>query len=166
MPTYQVAWNATTRDAKVQNDGDAVGGGYTDIGSFDHFDDADDELGDDGGTGSESHVLFHHVQDLLYAAGVENMQNITITAPKPVGISAVIADDTLANDATSQITTTFDPVTTTDKRLTYSSSNTAIATVDADGLVTADDATDVEVIITVTSVADPRLTDTITVTVA
>jgi hypothetical protein len=166
MPTYQVAWNATTKVAKVQNDGDAVGAGFTDIGSFDHFDDADDELGDDGGTGTENHVFYHHVRDLLYAEGVTDMQSLSILAPVPASISAVIADDTLANSATSQITTTFDPVTTTDKRLTYSSSNEAIATVDATGLVTADDATDGVAIITVTSVADPRLTDTITVTVA
>jgi hypothetical protein len=164
MPTYQVAWNATTRDAKVQNDGDAVGGGYTDIGSFDHHDDADDEQGDDGGTGTENHVYFHHVQELLYQEGVENMQNITITAPKPEGISSVIADDTLTVAQESQITTTFDPVTTTDKRLTYATSDATKATVSASGLVTgvaAGAAT-----ITITSSADTRLTDTVDVTVS
>lgn len=165
MPTYQVAWNATTRVAKVQNDGDAVGAGFTDIGSFDHHDDTDDELGDDGAVGSENHVYYHHVRDLLYAEGELDMQSISILAPRAIGISAVIADDTLANEATSQITVTFDPVTTTDKRVTYSSSDETIATVDADGLVTADAVEDGEVIITVTSL-DGSFTDAITVTVA
>lgn len=165
MSTFQVVWNPTTRVAKVQNDGDTPGAGFTDIGSFDHFDDPDDELGDDGAPVSENHALYHHVRDLLYAEGEQNMQTVTIQAPKPVGISAVIGDDTLANAATSQITTTFNPVTTVDKRLTYSTSNAAVATVSATGLVTAG-ATDGSATITVTSVADARLTDEIVVTVA
>lgn len=165
MTTFQVAWNPTTRIAKVQNSGDALGSGFSNIGTFDHFDDADDELGNQPGTGTENHALFHHVRDLLYAEGVEDMQRVSIQAPVPVGISAVIGDDTLANAATSQITTTFDPVTTVDKRLTYSTSNAAVATVSDSGLVTAG-ATDGTAVITVTSVADPRLTDEITVTVS
>ncbi len=164
MPTYQVAWKASTKEVKVQNDGDAVGVGFTDIGSFDHFDDADDELGNDGAVGTENHVFYHHVRDLLYAAGVQDMQRITISAPKVVGISSVIGDDTLANAATSQITNTFDPVTAVDKRVTYSTSNPAVATVSATGLVTAG-ATDGTATITVTTM-DGGFTDTILVTVA
>lgn len=164
MPTYQVAWKASTKEAKVQNDGDAPGAGFTDIGSFDHFDDVDDELGDDGAVLTENHAIYHHVRDLLYAAGEQNMQAITILAPRAVGISAVIGDDTLANAATSQITTTFDPVTTVDKRLTYASSNDLIAAVSASGLVTAG-AVDGVATITITS-KDGGFTDTIVVTVA
>jgi uncharacterized protein YjdB len=165
MPTYQLVWNGTTRVAKIQNDGDTPGAGFTDLGSFDHFDDADDSLGDDQTVGTENHVLFHHVQDiLLREEGIQDMSSIQILAPKAEGISAVIADDTLANAATSQITVTFDPVTTVDKRVTYSSSNPLIASVNAAGLVTAG-AVDGTATITVTS-KDGGFTDTIVVTVA
>lgn len=164
MTTFQVAWNPTTRVAKVQNDGDAPGAGFTDIGSFDHFDDADDELGNDGTSGTENHTFYHHVQELLYQEDEQDMQSITIQAPVPTGIASVIADNTLTVAQASQITTTWTPTTTVDKRLTYATSNAARATVSASGLVTGVGAGAVN--ITVTSVADPRLTSVVAVTVS
>lgn len=161
MSTFQVAWNATTKVVKVQKDGDAPGAGFTDIGSFDHVSDPDDELG-----AGENHVLFHHVRDLLYLAGVENLQFIEIQYPYLVGISASPAGPVaLDNAATQQLTITFDPVTAPNRTVSYVSSDITIATVSASGLITADAVNEGQTIITVTS-EEGGFTDTVVVDVA
>lgn len=163
MPTFQVAWNATTKVAKVQKDGDAPGAGFTDIGSFDHANDVDDGLGVD-----ENHVIFHHVRDLLYKAtpSVQDMQSVEIQYPYLVGISASPAGPVaLANSATQQLTITFDPVTAPNRDVTYVSSDPTKATVSASGLITAHATNDGQTTITVTS-AEGGFTDTVVVNVA
>tara|TARA_Y100000593_G_C4169718_1_gene266316 strand:+ start:370 stop:609 length:240 start_codon:yes stop_codon:yes gene_type:complete len=71
----QIAWNAATKTATVQNDGDALPADNTNIGTFSH-DAAADDLG--ASNINENHVWFHHVRDALYREGVENMQGVTI----------------------------------------------------------------------------------------
>lgn len=71
----QIAWNAGTRTATVQEDGDDLPADTTNIGTFSH-DAAGDQLG--ASDVNENHVWFHHVRDALYHQGVENMQGVTI----------------------------------------------------------------------------------------
>lgn len=80
MATYQVAWNPTTKIAKIQDDGDIPGAGFTDIGSFVHDHATLDPLGksDNDSPLTDNHTYFHHVRDLLYLVGVENMQAVVI----------------------------------------------------------------------------------------
>ena len=163
MSTFQVAWNPTTKVVKVQKDGDAPGAGFTDIGSFDHVNDLQDELGID-----ENHVIYHHVRDLLYKAtpSVQNLQFVEIQYPYLLGISASPAGPVaLANAATQQLTITFDPVTAPNRTVSYVSSDPTIATVSSTGLITADAANDGQAIITVTS-EEGGHTDTVVVNVA
>ena len=161
MTTYQVAYNPTTKVVKIQQDGDAPGSGFTDIGSFDHDFDPDDQLGY-----NENHVLYHHVRDLLYKRNpsVQNMQEISIQVVKVTGISSAPPTANLANGATQQITNTFTPVDASNRGVTYTTSNAAIATVSASGLITAG-ATDGVATITVTT-NDGGFKDTVVVTVA
>jgi uncharacterized protein YjdB len=157
MATYQVAYKASTKEAKIQPDGTAPGSGFTDIGSFDHDADLDDGLGIDAG-----HVYFQHVRDLLYAAGEQNMQAVTITIPA-VTINVLPATVTLdiSLGQTEDLATTPAP-TTARTTLSYVSSDPTKATVSADGRITpvAAGAT------TVTVTATPGgATDTCVVTV-
>lgn len=73
MTTLQLAYNAKTKEAKIQKPGAAVGAGFTDLGDF-HHPNPSDELGFDG-----NHVLYHHVQDMLYKVGEQNMQAVKIS---------------------------------------------------------------------------------------
>lgn len=78
MATYKVHWKASTRKVQVLPTATATPAGFTNIGSFDHGDDADDELGNDGASGTENHVIYHHVRDALYSVGEQNMQTVDI----------------------------------------------------------------------------------------
>lgn len=91
---------------------------------------------------------------------------ITLTV-KPVIVSSVSLDKSsytfVLGDAAQKLTATVSPANATDKNLTWTSSNTSVATVDPDGTVKAvgfGKAT-----ITVASVADPTKTATFDVTV-
>lgn len=170
MATYKVHYKASTNAVRVLKSAAATPAGYTALGTFDHGDDADDELGNDLTVGTENHVFYHHVRDLLFTeAGVQDMQRIAIEVPKLASISAVIGDDTLANLATSQITVTPTPANAINTDVTYSSDDEDVATVSNTGLVTAG-AVDGEAVITITAVDrdvdNLPITDTITVTVA
>ncbi|QWY83722.1 putative structural Ig-like protein [Rhizobium phage RHph_X3_15] len=163
MPTFQVAWNPTTKVAKVQKDGDAPGAGFTDIGSFDHVaDDPQDQLGD-----GDNHVFYHHVRDLLYKASpsVQDMQRVNIQMAYLTGISVAPATANLANSGTQQLTVTFTPADAANRDVIYTTSDATKATVSASGLITASATNDGEVTITATSV-DGGFTDTCVVTVA
>ena len=80
------------------------------------------------------------------------------------GISSTPSTVSLANGATQQITNTFTPTNASNKGVVYTTSNTAIATVSATGLITAG-ATDGTATITVTT-DDGDHTDTVIVTVS
>jgi len=73
------------------------------------------------------------------------------------------ADQSLAHDATLQLTLTIVSTGTPDESVTYASSNEAAATVNATGLVSGVAAG--EAIVTVWSVTNPFATDSITITV-
>ena len=62
MATFQVYYNANTKTATAQanNDAPPAGSGQVKIGTFEH--DAEADPLDSAG----SHVLFHHVRELLY----------------------------------------------------------------------------------------------------
>ena len=160
MPTYQVAYNATTRVARVQADGDVVPVGFTDIGSFIH-----NGVGDTEGY-VENHVFYHHVRDLLYKVNEENMQTITIQLDTSVDVTGLVVNPSTAAilvAATHQIVPTVQPANATNQSVTYSSNNPAIATVSATGLVTGVSAG--VATITVTTV-EGSFTDTVVVTVS
>lgn len=151
MATYKVHWKASTREARVLKTADATPAGFTALGTFDHNDDPDDELGNDLTAGTENHVYFHHVQDLLFRiAGEQDMQSVNLVVPRLTAIN-VGADRPLANAATSQIVVTPTPANAVNTNYTYDSSNIAVATVSATGLITAG-ATDGTATITATAV--------------
>ena len=70
MPTYQVAFRASTFTVVVQDEGEALPQGFTNIGTFEHHT-TDDALG-------HSHTIYHHVRDALYKANVTAMQMVNI----------------------------------------------------------------------------------------
>lgn len=138
MAVYQIAWNPTTKAAKIQADGAAPGGGFTDIGSFNHFgNDAADEIGDLGTKPfHESHVFYQHVQDLLYKQGVLSLQGVTIEWIPVTAIASTIGDNTLTVGQTSPITTVFTPLAPSHLGLIYTSDKPSVATVSDTGVVT------------------------------
>ena len=91
--------------------------------------------------------------------------SVTVNAAAPVPVTSVSLDKTsleLTEGKTAQLTATVEPNNATNKNVTWESSNTSVATVDANGLVTAVSAGTAT--ITVTTV-DGGKTDTCTVTV-
>ena len=162
MSRYQVAYKASTKEATIQAYGDDSISGTENIGDFYHDGGGVDKVGDD----SDTHVLFHHVQDLLYTVkGEQNMQSIKILRKRVTSIDATAADTALnlTTDTSEQITTTFVPTDAANRGLIYTSSDPTKLTVNETGLVTAiavGTAT-----ITVTSV-DTGVTDTVAFTVA
>lgn len=73
MAEMQVAYDSTTKLVTLQPTGADAPAGSAVIGGFDHTAEGD-PLGYVG-----NHVLYHHVQDLLYKEGEYNMQAVTIT---------------------------------------------------------------------------------------
>lgn len=73
MALKQVAWNVNTKVALIQNDGAALPSGSVKAGTFDHKD-SDDHLGPQGLT----HVLYHHVQEVMYHIGWYDMEQVSI----------------------------------------------------------------------------------------
>lgn len=161
MSRFQVAYRASDKHALIQKYGDDTISGHTNIGNFYHAGGGTDVLGDAG-----SHVLFHDVQKLLYTAGEQNMQAVTIDYNELVSIDATAADVAMntSSDTTEQISVAFTPADASNRTVTYSSSDPAKATVSSTGLITAVAAG--TAIITVTSEENTNITDTITVTVS
>lgn len=92
MPTYQIAYNATSRTATVQVENDALPVGSIKIGTFEHNDE-NDLLGPEGG-----HVIFHHVRDALYKRSAANPVNAGFWPNNiPDMASVTIANDLVAN---------------------------------------------------------------------
>ena len=81
MAIKQVSWNPVTKVATVQNDGATAPSGSTVAGKFNHDVPADDHIG----PYKEGHVLYHHVQEVLYFKNWYNMQAVEIVDdPTPV----------------------------------------------------------------------------------
>ena len=95
-------------------------------------------------------------------SGVTGTINVTVNGIDVTGITA--GDDiTIMTGETATISYTVAPANATDQSVTFTSANTAIATVDADGVVTGVGVG--ETTITIASVSNPEVTATITVTV-
>ena len=90
---------------------------------------------------------------------------VTIGTVTPVAVTGVSLDHNTASieaESTYQLTATVAPSNATDKRVTWSSSNTSVATVSSSGLVTAVSAGSATITVTTT---DGGYTDTCAVTV-
>ena len=75
MAKKQVAWNKQTQIATVQDNGAEAPAGSEVVGTFEHDVPADDQVG----PYKDGHVLYHHVQDVLYRQiKWTNMQMVTI----------------------------------------------------------------------------------------
>lgn len=127
----QIAFNASTKEVKLQMPGDAVGAGFVDLGDVDHPN-AADTLGS-----NVNHVIYHHIRDELYKLGELNMGIISITGIPVTGLSSLPATSAKAPAATQQMTLTFTPANASNRSVTYESSNEAVATVNSTGLITA-----------------------------
>lgn len=98
----------------------------------------------------------------IYGAEIE----VDYTPAGPVAVTGVSLDQHSANvdlGDTLQLTETVTPANATDKSVTWSSSNTAVATVDSSGLVTAVSVGNATITVTTT---DGGYTDTCAVTVS
>ena len=94
-------------------------------------------------------------------SGVTATINVTVNGIDVTGITA--EDVTVVNGETATISYTVAPTNATDQRVTFTSADETIATVDADGVVTGTGVG--ETTITITSVSNPEVTAEITVTV-
>jgi uncharacterized protein YjdB len=132
------------------------------IGTTDHFDvGVDDNIGRKAG-----HTIYHHVEQLMNAAGLFDHHLYTITGNIPItGLNAG-NDFTLAVAATRQLTPVVLPSTTTEsKTVTYVSSVPGKATVSNTGLVTGVQAGTTVITVTTFAGVNGAQVDTITVTV-
>lgn len=139
--TYDCYWKdiPLVLDIIVQKEGTQPPAGYTLLGQFTHPGDLD-ELGYSG-----SHVIYHHLQELLYAKGRTDYTNLHAklnldAAPGVIHVTGVTAAPTvltLAPGATHQLDITVLPGDATDKSFACVSNTPAVATVSPTGLITA-----------------------------
>lgn len=138
---YRINWHAATRRVLLESNANAapaaIGGAYTNLGTFEHDNEDEESTGLNGMQGlADNHVLFHHVQDVLYKQGVQDMQSVKIYVDRPRSIS--IGTGTLnvavgADSAPLSVTPT--PAGATDKDVVYTSSDETKATVNEKGVV-------------------------------
>lgn len=139
---YRINWHAATRRVLLESNADAapaaIGGeGMTNLGTFEHDNEAEESTGLNGMQGlADNHVLFHHVQDALYKQGVQDMQSIKIYVDHPRSISIGSGALTVAVGEDSEpLSVTVTPSRATDKEVTYTSSDEDVATVNEKGVV-------------------------------
>lgn len=141
MSDLQLAFNATTKAARIQLDGATPPAGSTVVGTFSYPNDDSRPLGQD-----INHVAYQEVQEVLYQQGVLDMASVVITKDEDVDLEPVVnvtavflgpdpAD--LAVSDTYQLSVVVEPDDATDKSVSFGSSDEAVATVDSEGLVTA-----------------------------
>lgn len=142
MSRHQVAWNGVTRTATVQAFGDALPVGSVNAGNFYHDHTAGDTNKNNDAIGFHgTHVLYHHVRDVMYALGVLDMGNVTIAedvtyvALTGVSVGPETSDKTVGQ--TQQLTVTPTPGGASNVTGVWSTSHPARATVSSTGLVTA-----------------------------
>lgn len=167
MPILQVAFKeAAPKVALVQNDGTAAPAGYVVAGKFDHPDPVY----------PGSVVLYHGVRDVLYHFNQLDMQAVSIELAEGVVASYVTGIDVSwggrdlrLNDELYQsdyLNARAWPPGAANTSLTYASSNPGVATVSADGKVTAVAVGETTITITAPgSEGTPKLTREVTVTV-
>lgn len=137
---YRINWHAANRQVFLESDANAapsaIGAPYTSLGTFRHDNDAEVSTGLNGMQAlADNHVLYQHVQDALYKAGVQDMQSIKVFLDRPRSIS--IGSGTLAVTVgqTSPLTLTTIPAGATREAVVYSSSDPTKATVNEQGVV-------------------------------
>lgn len=168
---YRINYHAASRTIRLESGSGSApaaisGGGYTSLGTFRHDNDAEVSTGLNGMQGlADNHVLYQHVQDALYKQGVQDMQSIKIYIDRPRSISIGTGTLNVAVDADSApLTVTMTPAGATDKEVTFSSSDEAVATVNDKGVVHGVAAG--SSVITATLKSDNTITATRNVTVA
>lgn len=162
MAKYQIAFNLGQKAVTIQTFGDAIPANYNLIGTFDH-DDADDLLGNNpnipgDGVLAENHVLWHHVRGALYKTSsvtglpvtdhlvfpnnITDMADITLSidtdyvALTGIAITPTEASTLTVAAPTVQLAITKTPTNASNGVVTWTTSNAAVATVSATGLVT------------------------------
>lgn len=178
MATYQIAFNLSTKVVLIQADGAALPSGFKDIGSFTHD---EDEVTPPGLEHDINHVVWHHVREALYhtssvtgdliASPMQFPDNITDMAGVKLRwqIASVngYADFTIGVGETHKLNPTVMPAQAQEQAVfTYASGTPAVATVDANGVVTGVSAGTSVITITAADGGGPNRTDTVTVTVA
>ena len=158
MSRYTVQYRASDKNAMIQPYGADSIAGYTNIGSYYH----DGGGVDDIGTKPDGHRTYHHVQDLLYKIGEQNMQSVKIFYPRVTDIVSTPETVSKAAGQTQQITNVISPANAVNTAVNYSTSNAAKATVSPTGLITF--VAQGTAVITISTV-DGNFVDTIAVTV-
>lgn len=168
---YRINWHASTRRVFLESGTvsapAAIGGtGMSNLGTFEHDNVGDESTGLNGMQGlADNHVLYHHVQDVLYKQGVQDMQSVKMYVDRPRSISIGSGTLTVAVGADSAaLNVTVTPTGATDKAVTFTSSNTSRATVNEKGVVHG--VTAGSVVITAKLKSDQTITATRNVTVA
>ena len=138
---YRINWHPPSRRILLESNANAapaaIGGAYTNLGTFEHDNEDEESTGLNGMQGlADNHVLFHHVQDVLYKQGVQDMQSVKIYVDRPRSISIGAGTLNVAVGADSApLNLTVTPSAATDKEVVYTSSDTAKATVNDKGVV-------------------------------
>lgn len=142
MSRHQVAWNGVTRTATVQAFGDALPVGSVNAGNFYHDHTAGDTNKNNDAIGFHgTHVLYHHVRDVLYKLNILDMHSVTIAedlayvALASVSVTPDVSAKTIGQ--TQQLTVTPTPGGASNVTGVWSTSHPARATVSNTGLVTA-----------------------------
>jgi len=132
MSAFKVVYKASTKNVKVIPSATAIPSGYTDAGTFNHIADAADKHGAD-----VNHTIIHHINSRLYSIGVLTTQNLTIDVP--VDSMTLTPNKTtldISDGDRGYLAIAFNPPFAPKQAVTYSSSDTSKATVDANGKVT------------------------------
>ena len=81
---YRINWQAATRHVFIATGVNSApapisGSGMTDLGTFEHNNETERSTGLSGMQElADNHVIYHHVQDVLYKQGVQDMQSVKI----------------------------------------------------------------------------------------
>jgi len=142
MSRHQVAWNGVTRVATVQAFGDALPVGSVNAGNFYHDHTAGDTNKNNDAIGfNGTHVLYHHVRDVMYANNILDMGNVTIaedvTYVALTGVDVGPSTSAKTVGQTQQLTVTPTPGGASNVTGVWTTSHPSRATVSSTGLVTA-----------------------------
>ena len=168
---YRVNWHAATRRILLESNANAApaaigGAGMTSLGTFEH--DIPD-VEDAGLPGMqqfpENHVVFQHIQDMLYKEGLQDMQSVKIFIDAPRTITLAGAAISVAVGADSEpAPVTFSPSTAKETDVTFTSANESIATVNQDGVVPGVSAGSTQIVATLRTDGSKTATRNVTVT--
>ena len=81
---YRINWQAATRHVFIETGVNSApapisGSGMTDLGTFEHNNETERSTDLSGMQElADNHVIYHHVQDVLYKQGVQDMQSVKI----------------------------------------------------------------------------------------